>query len=168
MFSPTSELLSAGIAECFNSAPTKANSLEIGGHDYLFCIFHARLPRSLNHRKQFDLGILASYSPPLETFLTPGHVNLRQMKRRTIEHYEIHIFALPGRWPGHQPATTLSAPFNHSFIVVEWETTHLNRVGRRVGAWPTLPRHGAGGPVITPAEPQRARKAVRRSSRSLR
>ena len=129
MFSPTSELLSAGIAECFNSAPTKANSLEIGGHDYLFCIFHARLPRSLNHRKQFDLGILASYSPPLETFLTPGHVNLRQMKRRTIEHYEIHIFALPGRWPGHQPrriAMSLEklCPVHRSFIAMSGRVAH--------------------------------------------
>ena len=40
-----------------------------------------------------------------------------------------------------------------------WESTNLNQRPRA---------GGAGGPVITPAEPQRARKAVRRSSRSLR
>jgi len=54
-----------------------------------------------------------------------------------------------GRWPGHQPATTLSAPFNHSFIVVEWETTHLNRVGRQVGAGgPPIPANEVGAPSI--------------------
>jgi len=26
-----------------------------------------------------------------------------------------------GRWPGHKLTTNLSAPFNHSFIVDEWE-----------------------------------------------
>ena len=32
-----------------------------------------------------------------------------------------------GRWPRHKITKNLCAPFIHSFIVDEWETTNLNR-----------------------------------------
>ncbi len=32
-----------------------------------------------------------------------------------------------GRWPGHKITKNLCAPFIHSFIVDEWETTNLNQ-----------------------------------------
>jgi len=32
-----------------------------------------------------------------------------------------------GRWPGHKITKNCCAPFIHSFIVDEWETTNLNR-----------------------------------------
>jgi hypothetical protein len=31
----------------------------------------------------------------------------------------------PGRWPGHEITKNICAPFIHSFIVDEWETTNL-------------------------------------------
>ena len=50
-----------------------------------------------------------------------------------------------GRWPGHKIAKNRSAPFIHSFIVDEWETTNLNQRGGANDLWRNLLVHGSAG-----------------------
>ena len=44
---------------------------------------------------------------------------------------DLRFSALDGRWPGHEITKNLCAPFIHSFIVDEWETTNHKPRDRR-------------------------------------